>query len=52
LKKLNIFYVTLSFCLFILGIDFKNGFRGTLGFRKDVSGDPQNIDENLGILYV
>jgi hypothetical protein len=31
---------------------FQSGFPGTLEFRKAVSGVPQNIDENLLILYV
>jgi hypothetical protein len=31
---------------------FKLGFRGNLGFHEGVSWVSQNIDENLGMLYV
>jgi hypothetical protein len=32
--------------------DLQTGFCGTLAFSEGFSGVPQNIDENLGILYV
>jgi hypothetical protein len=31
---------------------FSNWFHGTLGLRKGISRVTQNIDGNLGILYV